>query len=131
MCNVAFGLFAISWPITRHFFFPIITWSVASECKIRICDVLFLLKLSIIVEPARCFDLEWDPAQGKYFSLYTQKFFLGLLLMLNMIMLYWFLMIVKLIVKLFSGKDVDDSRSDNEDSDDDSDDNSDENPQTW
>jgi acyl-CoA-dependent ceramide synthase len=69
------------------------------------------------VEPARYFDLEWDPAHGKYFSVHTQKFFVGLLMMLNVIMLYWFLMIVKLIVKLFSGKVIDDSRSDSEDSD--------------
>jgi acyl-CoA-dependent ceramide synthase len=31
ICNVSFGLFAVSWPITRHFFFSIVTWSVASK----------------------------------------------------------------------------------------------------
>ncbi|KAI8638246.1 TLC domain-containing protein [Parasitella parasitica] len=96
VCNIAFGLFAISWPITRHIFFSIVTWSVA-------------------VEPARYFDMEWNPSQGKYFTIKTQRGFVALLLALNLIMFYWFLMIVKVIAKLFTGNEIDDTRSDDED----------------
>jgi acyl-CoA-dependent ceramide synthase len=68
-----------------------------------------------LVEPARYFTLEWDPAEGKCFSFYTQKIFVGLLVMLNIIMFYWFLLIVKVIVRLFTGSGADDPRSDDED----------------
>ncbi|KAI9366579.1 TLC domain-containing protein [Pilaira anomala] len=96
VCDIAFGLFAIAWPITRHVLFSIVTWSVA-------------------VEPARYFKLEWIPEEGKYFSANTQRVYVGLLVTLNVIMAYWFMMIVKVITKLFTGSGTDDPRSDDED----------------
>ncbi|CAO3637113.1 unnamed protein product [Mucor hiemalis] len=112
VCDIAFGLFAAFWPITRHIFFSIVTWSVA-------------------VEPARYFTLEWNPSEGKYFSLFTQKIFVGLLMMLNVIMFYWFLMIVKVIAKLFQGSGADDIRSDDEEDDNDRSDEYQEKPEIW
>ncbi|GAA5803366.1 hypothetical protein HPULCUR_008845 [Helicostylum pulchrum] len=99
VCDIAFGLFAVAWPITRHVFFSIVTWSVA-------------------VEPARYFTLEWNPSEGKYFDATTQKIYVGLLMSLNVIMFYWFMMIVKVISKMFTGSGTDDPRSDDEDDDD-------------
>jgi acyl-CoA-dependent ceramide synthase len=72
-----------------------------------------------IVEPARYIDMKWDPDHGKYFTIFTQKIFVGLLLMLNVIMFYWFLLIIKVIVRLFTGVGTDDPRSDDEDESDD------------
>lgn len=84
-----------------------------------------------IVEPARYFTLEWNPSEGKYFSLLTQKIFVGLLMMLNVIMFYWFLMIVKVIAKLLQGSGADDIRSDDEEEDNDQSDAYQEKPEIW
>ena len=84
-----------------------------------------------IVEPARYFDMEWDPSQGKYFTVKTQKFFVGLLMALNVIMFYWFLMIVKVIARLFTGNEIDDTRSDDEDESDVDSDEFQRNPEVW
>jgi acyl-CoA-dependent ceramide synthase len=62
--------------------------------------------------------LDWNPAEGKYFTPTTQKMFVGLLMALNVIMFYWFMMIVKVISRLFTGSGTDDPRSDDEDEDD-------------
>ncbi|KAI9482783.1 MAG: TLC domain-containing protein, partial [Benjaminiella poitrasii] len=100
VCNVAFGLFALSWPITRHIFFSWIIWSVA-------------------VEPSRYLDLEWDPSKGKVLTLLHLRIFLALLIVLNVIMFYWFLLIVKVIIRVVKGTDTDDPRSEDEDEEDD------------
>lgn len=75
--------------------------------------------------------MEWDPSQGKYFTLATQKMFVGLLMALNVIMFYWFLMIVKVIAKLFTGNEIDDTRSDDEDESDVDSDEFQRNPKVW
>jgi hypothetical protein len=84
-----------------------------------------------IVEPARYFDMEWDPSQGKYFTVKTQKYFVGLLMALNVIMFYWFLMIVKVIARLFTGNEIDDTRSDDEEESDVDSDEFQRNPEVW
>ncbi|KAI7898301.1 TLC domain-containing protein [Cokeromyces recurvatus] len=99
VCNIAFGLFALSWPITRHIFFSCVIWS-------------------IVVEPSKYLDLQWDPSNGKYLTLKNIRLFLILLLILNVIMFYWFLMIVKLIIKVIKGTAANDPRSDDEDEED-------------
>lgn len=75
--------------------------------------------------------MEWDPSQGKYFTFKTQKVFVGLLMALNVIMFYWFLMIVKVIARLFTGNEIDDTRSDDEDESDVDSDEFQRNPEVW
>lgn len=58
--------------------------------------------------------MKWEPEKGKYFTLFTQKIYLVLFLLLNSIMFYWFAMIVKVIVRVLKGNGADDSRSDSE-----------------
>ncbi|OAD76436.1 hypothetical protein PHYBLDRAFT_4109, partial [Phycomyces blakesleeanus NRRL 1555(-)] len=95
VCDVVFGLFAVFWPITRHVLFSIIIWSTA-------------------VEPPKYLDMLWEPSKGKYFTPFTQKIYLGLFLLLNILMFYWFLMIIKVIVKVLQGNNAEDTRSDDE-----------------
>ncbi|KAG0189289.1 sphingosine N-acyltransferase lag1 [Apophysomyces sp. BC1034] len=96
ICDVAFGLFAVTWPITRHGFFTVIVWATA-------------------VEPTKYLDMKWEPEKGKYFTPTTQKAYLGLFMSLNAIMVYWFSMIVKVIFTVLSGNNAEDTRSDEED----------------
>ncbi|KAI8349434.1 TLC domain-containing protein [Choanephora cucurbitarum] len=97
-CDITFGLFALSWPITRHGLFSVIIWATA-------------------VEPSRYIDMLWEPEKGKYFTPFTQKIYILLFVSLNTIMIYWFIMIVKVILRVLQGKNAEDTRSDDEDED--------------
>jgi acyl-CoA-dependent ceramide synthase len=59
-------------------------------------------------------DMKWEPEKGKYFTPFTQKIYLGLFLVLNMLMLFWFAMILKVIIKVLMGNAASDTRSDSE-----------------
>ncbi|KAG1052142.1 hypothetical protein G6F43_005698 [Rhizopus delemar] len=96
ICDLTFALFAISWPITRHILFSIIIWATA-------------------VQPSQYLDMKWEPEKGKYFTPLTQKIYICLLSSLNLIMVYWFIMIVKVIIRILQGKNAEDTRSDEED----------------
>ncbi|CAO3644587.1 unnamed protein product [Cunninghamella blakesleeana] len=96
ICDITFGLFAITWPITRHIFFTIIIWSTATE-------------------PSKYMDRAWDPENGKFLSPLVQWIYIGLFLLLNSIMVYWFIMIVRVVVAVVRGKNAEDTRSDDED----------------
>ncbi|CAO3588030.1 unnamed protein product [Absidia cylindrospora] len=96
VCDIAFGLFAIAWPITRHGFFTVIIWAT-------------------ITQPSRYLDMKWEPEKGKFFTPFTQKCYITLFLLLNVIMIYWFAMIIKVIVAVLKGNNAEDTRSDDED----------------
>lgn len=96
LCDFTFALFAISWPITRHVLFSIIIWATA-------------------VEPHQYLDMKWEPEKGKYFTPFTQKVYISLFLALNVIMVYWFMMILNVIIRVLQGKNAEDTRSDEED----------------
>ncbi|KAI9481519.1 MAG: TLC domain-containing protein [Benjaminiella poitrasii] len=102
ICDITFGIFALSWPITRHGLFTMIIWATA-------------------VEPTKYLDMKWEPEKGKYFTPFTQKIYLFLFLLLNTIMVYWFLMIVNVIVRVLQGRNAEDTRSDDEEDDNDRD----------
>jgi acyl-CoA-dependent ceramide synthase len=61
--------------------------------------------------------MKWDPAKGKYFTPFTQKIYIFLFVALNIIMVYWFAMIVKVILRVLQGSNAEDTRSDDEDED--------------
>ncbi|CEI96543.1 Putative Imidazoleglycerol-phosphate dehydratase [Rhizopus microsporus] len=98
VCDLAFALFAISWPITRHILFGIIIWATA-------------------VEPSQYLDMKWEPEKGKYFTPFTQKLYISAFLALNVIMLYWFILIVNVIIRVLQGKNAEDTRSEDEEED--------------
>ncbi|KAG2227784.1 hypothetical protein INT45_002022 [Circinella minor] len=96
LCDVAFAMFAIGWPVTRHGFFTVIVWATYAE-------------------PDKYMDMLWEPAKGKYFTPFTQKLYLFLLLSLDIIMIYWFSLIVKVVYRVIQGRGAEDTRSDDED----------------
>lgn len=60
-------------------------------------------------------DMKWEPEKGKYLSPVTQKVYIFLFVMLNIIMVYWFAMIIRVITRVLQGKNAEDTRSDEED----------------
>lgn len=102
ICDIAFGLFAVGWLVTRHILFTIVIWSTAFD-------------------PQKYMDMLWEPEKGKYFTPTTQKIYLGLFLLLDLIILFWFAMILRVIIKVLTGNAASDTRSDSEDSEDEDD----------
>ncbi|KAF9317401.1 sphingosine N-acyltransferase lag1 [Podila horticola] len=97
ICDYLFGLFVISWAITRHYLFPIII-------------------MSLYNGPQKFLDMAWEPAKGKLLDINVQRGFLALLYGLEAVLCFWFLMIFKVIYKMFNGAAADDNRSHDEDS---------------
>ncbi|KAF9200190.1 sphingosine N-acyltransferase lag1 [Haplosporangium sp. Z 27] len=97
ICDYLFGLFVVSWAITRHYLFPIII-------------------MSLYNKPQKFMDMKWEPEKGKYMDLTVQRGFLALLYGLEAVLCFWFLMIFKVIYKMFNGAAADDNRSHDEDS---------------
>jgi acyl-CoA-dependent ceramide synthase len=98
ICDVTFGLFALSWPITRHGFFTVIVWST-------------------LTEPNKYMDMKWEPEKGFFMTPTVQKLYTGLFMILNIIMIYWFALIIKVITRVLQGNNAEDTRSDNEEDD--------------
>ena len=74
ICDYLFGLFVVSWAITRHYLFPLII-------------------KSLYYGPQTFLDMEWAPEQDKFMSLNVQRGFLALLYGLEAVLCFWFLMI--------------------------------------
>ncbi|KAF9111670.1 sphingosine N-acyltransferase lag1 [Mortierella sp. AM989] len=97
ICDYLFGLFVVSWAITRHYLFPIII-------------------MSLYNGPQKFLDMKWEPENDKFVNLNVQRGFLALLYSLEAVLCFWFLLIFKVIYKMFNGASADDNRSHDEDS---------------
>lgn len=96
ICNIAFGSFMLSWIITRHYLYPKVLYSV-------IFDSSRILKR-----------FDWDPEGEWYYSRNTKVFFIVLLTALQVLLILWFFMIVKVALGVLCGKPAGDLRSDDE-----------------
>jgi acyl-CoA-dependent ceramide synthase len=136
-CDFFFGLFVVTWVITRHIFYPMVCWSIyahtstdmAPGCYLKTPDTISLNPNSTFI-PASQF-AEFDALGGNaiwanLLKAYTDRegpicwnptirySFLALLLALQGIICFWFALIVKVVYKVVSGQGADDVRSDDE-----------------
>ncbi|KAF4959447.1 hypothetical protein FGADI_1668 [Fusarium gaditjirri] len=122
LCDFAFGAFVVSWVLCRHAAFPMVCWSVYVHSLAIAGPRCFIGSGKNIIGPQEV------PANGYFYMLepliytngrvcydYTIKtlFFSGLLF-LEALMLVWFVMIVKLVIRVLRGGNAEDTRSDNE-----------------
>lgn len=97
-----FVIFIISWVYTRHYLYLKILYSVVFESyNILGADIL------------------WDPANGSFYSRPIIIGFTLLLSILQLLIIYWFALVLRILYRVLMKGDADDSRSDSEDSDDD------------
>ncbi|KAM0339581.1 hypothetical protein ACHAPU_010881 [Fusarium lateritium] len=124
LCDIMFGIFVVSWVLCRHVAFVMVCWSVyahsleiaGSTCYVGSGKSIFgplpvpndegyfyLLEPLIVTSGRVCYD-------------YTVKtlFFSGLLF-LEGLMMFWLVMIIKLVVRVLRGGNAEDTRSDDED----------------
>ncbi|KAF5023408.1 hypothetical protein F66182_4508 [Fusarium sp. NRRL 66182] len=123
LCDTMFGVFVVSWILNRHVAFPMVCWSLYTHSlSITGSNCYFGSGKNVVgpvsvprndgyyylVEP-----LVYD--SGRVCFNYTiRTLFLGGLLFLEGLMMVWFVMIVKLIVRVVRGENAQDTRSDAE-----------------
>ncbi|KAJ1976684.1 Sphingosine N-acyltransferase lag1 [Dimargaris verticillata] len=100
LCNVMFGFFVLSWVVTRHIIYGILMYSIHSES--------LLINDSPIMYP-----------DESYFSPEVINSFLVLLGLLQLILIYWFVLILRIIIRVVKGEEAEDDRSADEGDDDD------------
>lgn len=94
-CDVAFGVFMFAWIGTRHVLYPRVLYSV-------------------IVELPQHVPYRWDPAVDHYFTQNLHRVYITLLSALQVLLVIWFGMIVKVAAGVLLGRPAEDSRSDDE-----------------
>ncbi|KNC97734.1 uncharacterized protein SPPG_06735 [Spizellomyces punctatus DAOM BR117] len=99
ICDVAFAVFTVSWVITRHWYL------------LLVCVSMWRDSLLYIPETSRV----WDPWGTEcFYSMKVYWLFLGLFAALQILLLYWLALIVKVVIKVVRGGTAEDVRSDDE-----------------
>ncbi|KAF7776200.1 hypothetical protein Agabi119p4_4593 [Agaricus bisporus var. burnettii] len=96
--DATFGVFLVSWFITRHILF------------------LFVIKSTVIDAP-KIIPPEWSSETGRYLSRPAHTAFSAMLLALQVMQCVWFWLICRVAWRVLSGKGAADARSDDEGSD--------------
>ncbi|KAI9596946.1 TLC domain-containing protein [Syncephalis fuscata] len=95
--DTCFIVFLVSWIVTRHGFFNILTYSVYNDMP-------------------RFNTIQWDPSRQYFhtYGIYTS--YIVLLSGLEILCIYWFYLVVGIVRRVISGRKPEDTRSDSEDS---------------
>lgn len=120
-CDTAFGAFVISWIITRHMLYGMVVYSIYKDLPKHIAFGCYKGSNGDIEGPFPPPD-SWeyliapfkDPTGLVCQTETMQNMFVGMLLFLQGILLVWFTMIVRVVMKVLSGQSADDVRSDEE-----------------
>jgi acyl-CoA-dependent ceramide synthase len=123
-CDVAFGVFVATWILTRHVLFLAICWSIYEHVNDTTMSYgTYSTVTGELVSPsgnddilANIFQPFLDPSAEKVsFNANIRWLFLGLLLFLQCITITWFVMIVRVIMRIVRGEGATDVRSEDED----------------
>lgn len=136
-CDIAFGVFVVSWFLTRHVFYMMVCWSIYSYAPVDMAPGCYLADSSSTTTHFIPASNTTDFAAHGGFEIwsnllkaYTDRngpicwnpsiryYFLALLLILQVLCCIWFSFIVKIVYKVLQGTGADDIRSDDECSDD-------------
>ncbi|KAJ2160785.1 Sphingosine N-acyltransferase lag1 [Coemansia sp. RSA 552] len=99
---VSFVVFLVSWTYTRHYLYIRIMLSIANESKILT-------------------DIGWQPEIGSFYTAGIINSFLVLLAILQVLLIYWYLLILRIIYRIIFLRNLEDNRSDSEEEEDDDD----------
>lgn len=92
-CDITFTVFMVSWVITRHIIFGKIIWSIYVDLPNDIPWV-------------------WDPSQGSFACTSYWIAFIVLLLFLQVLLLVWLRLILRIVWGVIIGNGAEDERSD-------------------
>ncbi|CAE6407410.1 unnamed protein product [Rhizoctonia solani] len=94
--DMAFGLFVVSWLVTRQGAFTLVVWSTFTEANTYVA-------------------MDFRPMDGRFWSVYTYYGFCTFLFALLALLWVWFWMICRVALNVLRGKPAEDTRSDEED----------------
>ena len=147
-CDIAFGIFVVSWLATRHILYMLVCWSIYRDAPVDMTPGCYFTpnhpstpnttyspstpQLFIPISDTAAFAAHGgNDIWGNLLKAYTDQngpicwnpsiryYFLGLLLFLQGICCIWFTMVLKVVYKVLSGTGADDVRSDDEGDDED------------
>ncbi|KAJ3364028.1 sphingosine N-acyltransferase lag1 [Allomyces javanicus] len=95
ICDATFVVFVAVWVASRHVAYYFIARSLWTD----IYDLV---------------EIKWDPENGHYMSVTLLRTFLLLLAVLQVLLVYWLYLIVRVVLKVARGNKAEDSRSDDE-----------------
>lgn len=132
-CDIAFGIFVISWLITRHVLYVMVCWSIYAYAPVDMQPGCYLADESgkqngfvPISDRAQFEALGGNDSWGNLLKAYNDQngpicwnpdiryYFLALLLTLQVFCCIWFGTISKVVYKVLSGSAAEDLRSDDE-----------------
>ena len=93
-CDAVFVSFVLVWAYTRHYVY-----------------------FYVLYEAVHYLDYEpykWNPSKGEFGSVYVHVVFVFLLVVLQVLALYWFWLIIKLLIRVVNGANANDTRSEDE-----------------
>ncbi|KAL7791564.1 TLC domain-containing protein [Trichoderma ceciliae] len=124
LCDYLFGLFVIVWLATRHVFFLMACYSVYIDCHALVPHSCFQGSMSNLQGPLpQVSGWSWllepfrDPEGMVCFNNQIYTGFMTYLLALQGIMMIWSYAILKVVVRVLSGNNAEDIRSDDEEVD--------------
>ncbi|CAG8742362.1 4956_t:CDS:2, partial [Cetraspora pellucida] len=95
--NAMFVFFMIIWIYNRHYLYGIIAYALWAD--------------SCLPENNECI---WDPLNGYWLTWWSKYIILLGMTLLQILMIYWFTLILKIVWKVINGNNAEDSRSDTE-----------------
>jgi acyl-CoA-dependent ceramide synthase len=132
-CDIAFGVFVLSWLFTRHILYMMICWSIYAYAPVDMAPGCYLhpssnsTELFIPASNTAAFSANggnriWPNLLKAYndqngpicWNPSIRYYFLGLLLVLQVFCCIWFSMVAKVVYKVLNGTGADDVRSDDE-----------------
>ncbi|GKU09619.1 unnamed protein product [Fusarium langsethiae] len=123
LCDIMFGVFVVSWVLCRHVAFVMVCWSVYAHSLVIAGSTCYTGSGGNITGPKPV-----PQNEGNFYMLepliydsgricydYTIKsLFLSGLLFLEGLMIFWLVMIIKLVFRVLRGGNAEDTRSDDE-----------------
>lgn len=123
-CDIAFGVFIVTWFVARHIFYLAVCWSIWADVPIQMPYGCYNAQTGAKLSSAGGTEIlsnvmhaYGDSADPVCFNSRIQDGFLGLLLALQVITILWFGMICRVAYSVLRGNPADDSRSDDEEGD--------------
>lgn len=121
-CNVAFGVFMLTWFITRHILYNVLTWSIYKNVPAKMaygCYSGVTAELTSTNGYPDAFEYMFGPFRSLENPICMNRtikwIFLSFLLSLQGLSIVWFSMIVRVAYGVLSTGAAEDSRSDEED----------------
>ncbi|ORY17237.1 TLC domain-domain-containing protein [Clohesyomyces aquaticus] len=130
-CDIAFAIFMVVWVVSRHGVYILVCWSIYAHTPTAMIPGCYLPDGSMVpASDAERYDAlggnnNWSNVLQGYMNRdgpvcwnpTIRWGFLSLLLALQVILLFWFTLIVKVAYKVITGQGAEDNRSSDEDED--------------